>query len=168
MAHLPRVRSALAALALCCALGVRAQAPTPGASMSLVFSNELGEGTFRTALARSLAEQLACSRAAGTSDAGAEWVAVLTVRSLSERAGTSGPATVEAVVAVSLMDTETGRVRLSRVVRSTYPLAGMGAIENLGELAGRRVARALCEVACGMPLRPMPAPPRRIIKESDW
>jgi hypothetical protein len=168
VAALAPFRCLVAALAMSWAVACPAQ-PTPAASpFSLVFANEIGEGAFRSALARSLTDQLFAARGPDRS-APEGWVTVLGVRSLAERSGAGGNVTVEAVVSVSVMDTAGGGVRLARVVRTVYPASAPDALERLGEITGRRIARAVCGVSsCGMPQRPAPAPSRRIIKESDW
>lgn len=167
MSRLTVIQYALAVLALFSSLGVQAQGSEGRASLSVVFANELGEGKFRAGLARSLAEQLASNQRSTTSS-DREWVAVLRVRTLSEQVVAGRLPTVEAIVAVSLMDTVTGRVRLTRTVRSAYPAAADDAMERLGEVTGRRLGQSMCDVACGIPLRPYVSPPRRVIKESDW
>lgn len=175
IALLRRLSSALL-LATCAA---QAQVQPRQATVSVAFANDLGDGPFRAALLRGLREELHALHMQLVEDAAARtdghgYDGVVRVRSLAERVNAAGQPTFRATLSLSLVDPATGTGWLARVIRTDYPVVGASPLETLGEASGRRVASAICEVACAVPpRRPMPKPPavlpsRRIIKESDW
>jgi hypothetical protein len=169
----------LAALLVLATCGLQAAAQPAHAVVSVAFASELGDGPFRAALMRGLRDQLDALQLDLFEDQvgptrGHRFTSVLRVRSLEERVNAAGQPTIKATLSFSLVDPATGTGWLSRVIRTEYPIVGASPLETVGEASGRRVASAICEVACATtrrvraPQARHAAPPRRIIKESDW
>lgn len=176
MASMRVLQLALAALLATWSHGALAQATRSQSSVAVVFSSQLGDGPFRTALVRALRQRLSEGGMVLADEAIAHpgersFAGILRVRSLAERPDVVGAPTLQATVTLSLVEPGSGVAWLARVIRVEYPLAGPAPLESLGEASGRSVAQAICEVACGEKATQQQrrlAPPRRIIKESDW